>query len=98
MKCKKIRNVDKSVCTCEQKVAYNFAFSWRDQLKKANDVERSEIIELVKKQCMNNEKINQYNVDAIVLALKNGVKEYLAGCSILTSYSDIGKTFPLYTN
>lgn len=34
MKMHKIRNVDKSVCTCEQKIAYNYAFNWRTQLEK----------------------------------------------------------------
>lgn len=34
MKMHKIRNVDKSVCTAEQKIAYNYAFVWRETLKK----------------------------------------------------------------
>ena len=29
IKCKKLNNVEKSTCTCEQKIAYNYAFSWR---------------------------------------------------------------------
>ncbi len=28
MKCKKIKCIDKSICTCEQKIAYNYAVSW----------------------------------------------------------------------
>lgn len=28
MKMHKIRNIDKSVCTAEQKIAYNYAFMW----------------------------------------------------------------------
>lgn len=34
MKMHKIKNIEKSICTCEQKIAYNYAFSFRQQLEK----------------------------------------------------------------
>ena len=78
MKYHKIRNVDKSVCTAEQKIAYNAAFyhtfDYRETWKK-------------------------YDIDAIQAALNAGMENYFNGCSILSSYEEIGKTFPaLYLN
>lgn len=34
MKLHKIPGIDKNICACEQKVAYNYAFMWRDSLEK----------------------------------------------------------------
>lgn len=101
-KVKKIRNVDKNICFAEQKIAYNYAFSWRDILEKiyksdkANSIKNADyqtvinwIIDGIKEQ----EIDKKYNLDAIIHCLRNGLEDYLSGFSILTSYEDIGKTF-----
>lgn len=106
LKCKKIRNVEKNICTCEQKIAYNFAFSNQPQLKKCFDSNMptankldflQEIItNIIIPDCTKwNDNLKKYNVDAIVHAFRNGVQEYLKGSIILTSYEDIGINFPI---
>ena len=43
IKCKKIKNVDKYVCTAEQKIAYNYAFSYIEFGKKILKADTAEI-------------------------------------------------------
>lgn len=112
MKYHKIRNVDKSVCTAEQKIAYNAAFyhtfNYRETWKKTKDnysriAQKDFIWEAVHwcmKMIMNDAEIcKKYDIDAIQAALNAGMENYFNGCSILSSYEEIGKTFPaLYLN
>lgn len=102
MKVHKIRNVEKSECFAEQKIAYNYAFLWRSQLEQ---IEKSNIPEFVKSAKRQNiidcviygikeQKIDEkYNIDVIIHCFRNGMEEYLKGFSILTSYKDIGNIF-----
>ena len=107
MKCNKIRNVEKSICTSEQKIAYNYAFSYRPQLEKIYNAynqklianfEKSnaiqDIINIIIADCKRNEEIaKKYNIDAIIHALRQGIEKYINGYSILSSYDEIGKIF-----
>ena len=107
MKYHKIRGIDKSVCTCEQKIAYNVALSNYDlfanlynaqvvQIHKTDIV--FEFVQFCMRQIKRNESILQkYNIDAIQSALYAGSEKYLStnNC-ILSSYDEIGKMFPAY--
>lgn len=102
MKMHKIKNVEKSICTCEQKIAYNYAFSWRTQLEKiykSNEAqfikseEYQQIINYVIEGLKRNGTDKKYNMDAIIHCFRNGIENYLNGYSIITNYEEIGKTF-----
>lgn len=111
MKYHKIRGVEKSVCTCEQKIAYNVAFLEKDSCvrnfkKEYNaqvvQIHKTDIAHEFVRACMKrlsfDEKIKEkYDMDAIQCALNAGAEKYLASkYSILTSYEEIGKMFPAY--
>lgn len=110
MKYRKIRNIEKSVCTCEQKIAYNYATTyadryrdtWRKTASKYCEFQKSEFIHDAVQWCMkllmnNSEFLKKYDVDAIQSALNAGMRNYFdAEHTILTSYEDIGKMFPAY--
>lgn len=107
MKYHKIKNVEKSVCTCEQKIAYNVAFSNYDLFQKQYkaqvvQIHKSDIafefVNFCMRQIMRNESIaKKYNIDAIQCALNAGAENYLsAKYHILSSYEEIGKMFPSY--
>lgn len=108
MKLHKIPGIDKNICTCEQKVAYNYAFMWRDSLEKiyksdASEAVKSEayqdIINYVISSLKEHETDKKYNIDAIINCFRNGIKNYMEGFSVLWNYEDIGKIFPcLYEN
>ena len=104
MKVNKIRNIEKSVCFAEQKIAYNYAFMWHTQLKK---IFNSDNIAIVKSEAYNdiiqsvirgiNEKEidKKYNIDAIIHCFRNGIENYMNynNSGILASYEEIGKIF-----
>lgn len=107
MKYHKIRNVEKSVCTCEQKIAYNFAFanyhSFAKQYKlQVCGIHRSEIAQEFVNFCMKSirtyENIcKKYDLDSIFCALNAGAENYLSGDRhIAASYEEVGKMFPAY--
>ena len=93
----KIRNVEKSVCTAEQKIAYNCAFLiFEDNKDKARSVlayhETRAIAEHIERLAKSGCK---YNLDAVQCALNAGLHDYIFGkYHILNSYEDIGKAFP----
>ena len=104
MKTRKIRNVAKEVCTAEQKIAYNLAFrahiSFGDKYRTATSgVDKSNIfvtardieIAAFKRECGD----KKYNIDAIFVALNQGLKDYLSKPFIATDYAEIGKAFPI---
>lgn len=102
LKCKKIRNIDKQVCTCEQKIAYNYAFKWVDTGKKILSSNMAEIgksqafmdIEkLVVKSIKENKIDKKYNIDAIVIAFRQGFRNYCNNFFIASNYESIGKCF-----
>lgn len=102
MKVKKIRNIEKSVCFAEQKIAYNYAFSFRDMLEKINNSGKMEFVKAEMYQDIVNMVIDgvkrngidqRYNIDAIIHCFTNGIEKYLSEFSVLNSYEDIGRIF-----
>lgn len=104
----KIKNVDMSVCTCEQKIAYNYATTyaikyrdtWRNTASKYFEFQRSDFIHDAVQWCMkllmnNSEIMKKYDVDAIQATLNTGMRNYFeSDRTILSSYEDIGRMFP----
>lgn len=108
LKYHKIKNIPLEVCTAEQKIAYNLAFSVSDITKKAYEkcntgLQKSEVIAESVDLCMKSwtsaydyeKRKSRYNIDAIYSALRAGMENYISGMyCILYSYEEIGKTFP----
>ena len=93
MKYHKIRGVDKSTCTAEQKIAYNMAwyiwndcrYNWTD-CRTRIDWSEQENAAIRDKRC---------DIDSIFCALRAGLHDYLTGSAhVFTSYQDIGTAFP----
>lgn len=106
MKCHKIRGVEKSVCTAEQKIAYNLAFrahiSFGDEYKKLHtSVAKSEALSKIRDMQLKNFKSSydykpgKFNEDAIFCALNAGLKNYIEMPFIATDYGKIGEAFPI---
>ena len=84
----KIRGVDKAVCSCEQKLAYNYAADFRN----LNLSGASAGIMLLKWK----EGDTRYNWKAVAHLLSMHLDKYRAAkYHILTSYEAIGKMFPV---
>ena len=106
MKYHKIRNIPLTVCTAEQKIAYNLAFSNSHIFKKEFDrmpcaFQKSEVAAAAVRFCMKqwgySESVNKYDIDAIFSALNAGMEDYIKNnCPIFASYENIGKAFPVY--
>lgn len=109
MKYHKIQNVEKSVCTAEQKIAYNIAFrlhiSHGDDFKKINDINHGAAVAwsaTLAREGMNTYRASyaynpqKYDDDAIFSALLAGLYNYLSDFHILSSYEDIGRIFPAH--
>jgi hypothetical protein len=105
----KIRGVDKSVCTAEQKIAYNLAFhahiSFQNNYDKARSVSAAcvsalvgEIVALSLKNYRSayDYKPGKYDEDAIFCALNAGISAYLERPFIASDYATIGKAFPAH--
>jgi hypothetical protein len=95
MKLHKIRNVEKEVCTCEQKIAYNYAVSNYDNIYQ--DKER--IAECVKRDLerRSNGDMKKYDCNAIFQIFVSNFENYKkAKYHILTSYDEIGNAFPIH--
>lgn len=104
LKCKKIKGIEKSVCTCEQKIAYNYAFQWYDigkkALEKANSgIQESELMHDIEVSVLRSIKENgidkKYNIDAIIIAFRQGFREYCKNFFIAGNYETIGKCFKI---
>lgn len=102
MKCKKIAGVEKSICTCEQKIAYNYAFSWVEVYNRRcqeceTEIQKNEvlqdIIDFIISDISRNETMKKYNVDAIITAFRNGFTNYCKNFFIASDYETIGKVF-----
>lgn len=98
----KIRNVDKDVCTVEQKIAYNMAFSDYDVVKRTmKNYGRAIGLSVAYKLRDGHIKTmlesgTQYNMDAVFCAYNAGIEEYCnRNFEILGSYEEIGETFPI---
>lgn len=100
----KISGVEKSVCTAEQKIAYNLAFrshiSYGDAFNKLSGFAKSEAIIKIRDAMMRQYRLGydykpgKFNEDAIQAALHAGLREYLENPFIAWDYESIGKTFP----
>lgn len=107
LRCKKIYDIDKNICTCEQKIAYNYAFSWSDKGKQILNADTPEfvkaeaiesIIDFVKKDIASRDDMKKYNHDAIIIAFRQGFKKYCKNWFIAADYESIGKAFPIPYN
>lgn len=108
LKYHKIKNIPLEVCTAEQKIAYNLAFSniaiaEKYYNKCVSEIQKSSIVSDIVNLCMKqwtnsyDYEIRQkkYNVDAIFSALMAGMEKYInEKYHILNSYEEIGKMFP----
>lgn len=101
-KCKKIKGIDKSVCTCEQKIAYNYAFashiSYGDKYKACkSEIQKSRFLTEVRgyivDDILRNEDMKKYNIDVIFIALNNGLRVYFDKAFIASDYKKIGEVF-----
>ena len=105
MKYHKIKGVEKSVCTAEQKIAANIAFriniSFGDQYKEAaTAIIKDEILKKAVRVMLNAWRRDypgpaaKYDNDAIFCALNAGIKEYMDHFQIFANYESIGRAFP----
>ena len=105
MKYHKIYGVDKTVCTQEQKIAYNIAFvihiNHGDQWEKKANYSRAaqteflhELIRMYLDSFKRNYPNSRADIDGIFCALNAGLENYLNKFFIATDYEKIGKTFP----
>lgn len=95
MKYHKIKGVDKSVCTAEQKIAYNLAFANREYVIRAGydtATAANKIVELY--QNGYDYKPGKYDIDAIFSALLSGLNDYCKHPFIAADFETIGKAFP----
>lgn len=87
---KKIRNIDLSICTHEQKVAYNFCFRYYDVFLAQKD-DRIEVIKKLLLPLKHNKNIDFKTVSGYVL---RNIERYAAGEKhIFSSYQEIGNFF-----
>lgn len=102
IKCKKLNGVEKSICTCEQKIAYNYAFSWCYTYKRRTKecttaIQKAEvlqdIIDFVTKDILRREDMKKYNPDAIIIAFRQGFVDYCNNFFIASNYEKIGSVF-----
>ena len=112
MKLHKIPGVEKDVCTCEQKLAYNLAFrihmSYSDEWQnaKAQGKAARELLleDLVRRAMLGYDSYNdvtgtgkRYTREAVKTALAAGLEKYLDRFFIADSYEHIGQAFPVET-
>lgn len=102
----KINGVPLDECTAEQKIAYNLAFMYYDNvIKEYNRLpmqfQKSELVSASVRKMLDlyrmgrDYKPGKYNEDAIFCALNAGFENYLkAKYHILSSYKAIGEMFP----
>lgn len=104
LKCRKIPGIEKSICTAEQKIAYNYAFSCYELGKKILSQDLPEFVKSeyfnditlkVIKNIQNNPELSKYNIDCIIVAFRQGFKKYCTNYFIATNYTQIGKCFAI---
>lgn len=95
MKYHKIKGVGKSICTAEQKIAYNLSFAYIDYIKRAGYDVPTAAHKLVELYQNGYDYIpGKYDIDAIFSALLAGLKNYCNRPFIAADYETIGKAFP----
>ena len=100
----KIRGVEKTVCTAEQKIAYNLASAYSDLFQADYNAmpmqfQKHEVIHKTVNFCIDmwkgNKSAKKYDIDAIFCALNAGLENYIkSGHPIIADYAEIGKMFP----
>ncbi len=102
----KISGIEKSVCTAEQKIAYNLASSYANLYTKsfcrliehgAAEVAISAAIDDIHAHIMRlyiTDATGKYDIDGISCALRAGLREYLQHPLIACDYVSIGRAFP----
>ena len=106
MKTRKINGIEKSVCCCEQKIAYNLAFrahiNFGDKFQKLETASEKQtmahkIRDILLKDFDESAlaENNRYNKDAIFVALNQGLSEYLDHPFIACDYDKISEAFPI---
>lgn len=104
IKTHKIPGIDKSTCTAEQKIAYNYAFSYIDIGRKilkadATEINKSDglhqVEQLILKDICSREDMKKYNADAIIIAFRQGFRNYCEKFFIAHNYDEIGKCFAI---
>lgn len=102
MKLKKIYGVPLDVCSGEQKVASNYAWRYRDILRRNYEIAKSKS-DFINKAASDiaDEFTRVYpeskiNSDAVRLALIGGLEQFITGggSGIFTSYEEVGRAFP----
>lgn len=105
MKYHKIKNVPLEICTAEQKISYNLAFSnahlFKSEYQKMPmQFQKNEVVYQALKFCMKQWRASynfdsKYDIDSIFCCLNAGLENYIKNnCPILSSYEDIGSIFP----
>lgn len=96
MKKYKIRNVDIEVCSAEQKIAYNFLFSWtlnKHDKDYAYKCVKDSIYEEMegKRVCIHPTNWKKYNIDYILELFYRNYDKYIeSGKPIFSNYEDLG--------
>ena len=99
MKTHKIKGINIEVCNAEQKIAYNFLFSWtlnkHDKDYAYKCVKESIYEEMEEKRvCVHPTNWKRYNVEYILELFHNYYDKYIeAGTPIFSSYEAIGGFF-----
>lgn len=103
----KIAGVEITICSAEQKIAYNLAFdchiSYQEDFDRvkvegtetAIDAGVNTMIQKSIRRVLDNPKMKRYDVDAIAHALHTGLRAYMEKPFIATYYSRIGEAFPI---
>lgn len=99
-----IGGVKKTICTAEQKIAYNLAYSYKDFISEAyNKCTRGcDKNYVIRKSCYGLLEVfkrdypgSKYDIDAIFCSLGAGLEKYIKnGAKIFWSYDEMGKAFP----
>ena len=85
-----------SVCNAEQKIAYNYCFSWSDSLN-SNPARYNYIIGCIAKDLerRKDSDMKKYDIDLIKRYVTHNLKNYTENFFIATSYAQIGAFFTL---
>ena len=103
MKLKKIYGVQLDVCSGEQKIASNYAWMYRDILRRNYETAKSKS-DFINKAASDiaDEFIRVYpeskiNSEGVRIALLGGLEQFITGggSGIFTSYEEVGRAFPL---
>ena len=104
IKCHKIRGVKKETCSAEQAIAYSFArmyasFGYHivnsDAPEFIKDGKFAEIEQYVMEGLDLEYSPRRLNFDGVLIAFRQGFRNFCANPIIATNYADLGKAFPI---